>query len=80
MKINEAHLAALSRAAQFMSDGITDAIEPKHQEFILRDIDRINEVRLVVRQIVFEPGLPFDFYGLAPTKEVLRSGDTHSKS
>lgn len=80
MILNETHLAALARAARFMSDGITEAIEPKHQDFIRRDIDRINEVRLVVRKIVFEPGLPFFFVRPESDSEVIRSGDTHSKS
>lgn len=58
MKITDQHLKALARAESFMSQGITNAMSQKHQDFVRTDIARINEVRALVRSLIKEPGLP----------------------
>lgn len=80
MKLNEGHLAALSRAIHFETDGITDKIEEKHLRFILRDIQRLKEIRKVVMRIVFEPTLPLEHVQPSDPKELARSGHIDTKS
>lgn len=58
MKLTDQHVKALARAESFMSQGITNSMSQKHQDFVRLDIVRINEVRLIVRILLNEPGLP----------------------
>ena len=58
MKITDQHLAALARAESFMSQGITQSMSPRHQEFVRKDIKHIEEIRSLIRILIIEPGLP----------------------
>ena len=56
--MTDQHLAALARAESFMSQGITQSMTQRHQEYVRTDIRRLEEVRSQIRVLINEPGLP----------------------